>query len=152
MSMFSRQPFGTDGYSGATSSADSTCCCGATCCGCSTNPSQWQFTLAGVTNNACLDCTDYNRTWTLTRLNDGTCTWQDDATITPCEVTPTDSYAWQLFCDTALNKWFLNTLNTEVTYNLAGASWDCDGPNTMNYGGAVGTCLNWPATITLSAA
>lgn len=144
---FSRQPFGVDPFSGASSAIDSIgCCCvsGPTCCGCSSNPNTWQVIVSGVTNGTCSICNNYNKAWSIPlQVSTDPCIWQDDngggcdpESFTKLTCDPTD-FVLSFDTDTAI-------------YKRSRATWSCLGSNVMTLFSNNGSCATWPATVTVT--
>lgn len=136
-------------------------------------PYQWTFTLSGVTNSTCAQCSQFNNTFTITYdppgLSPTACEWfmldsngVGDVRLeghgrmaAPCifESFDVPTVWWRLYKPGS--SWHLNS-PYNVTYELDDASWDCCGPNTMTLvpqdAGElmVDACSNWPATVTLT--
>lgn len=142
-------------FSLAFDSSGCTCCLDETCdCPCCPAGywSEYTFTISGITNNHCSDCTSWNGTWTLKWV--GGCTWQTD------EVAPTPSCGvfiggepmWTLWC--FKGTWVLQTpmyegiaLNSVVTDPVTDY---CQDGGDMVGGGARGgwECLPVPEDLT----
>lgn len=149
-----------------------TCCClgggGVVCCSCRTLTTlgrEWNFTIAGIVNNACAFCADYNGNFTLHWGPTTTgCLWGDWRNAPPGCNPPvggdpnacTFHNTWLLVGDetyhSGYNLYPNAGLITEVPrYNLPLAQWNCAGPNVMNlvFSGEL-QCASWPATVTLT--
>lgn len=146
---------------------------GCPCCGggeelecepCETMSECWEMTVAGVTDNTCTLCTNFNGTFTLRRQE----------SCSDCRFTSDESFNSQRknafsVCTLAGIKWMMERLPSDLTkwhlsitsatsicnastyplYTLDNASFDCEGPNTFTFVSASSNECNWPATITV---
>jgi hypothetical protein len=125
-----------------------TCPCGMDCvCTCSScpdgAPSQWTFTLTGITNVGCVGCTNLNTTFTLNYVSG--CTWSADVDI--CSATRTITFVY------VAGFWVLTipTLPADAVYNLSDASPDCLVAKTLSLVSSSDFgCTGWPATVTVT--
>lgn len=119
------------------------------CCGCDVNPNQWSFTVSGIvpkSGSTCLNCPDFNGTWTLTRAGVDVCEWYSTGAGVCTPGAP-----WRLIC--AGSVWRLSTTSFgggATTYELAVGSWNCLGSNTLTQVGSHGSCEGFPGTIEVS--
>lgn len=157
MSMFGRMPFGVDPFSGASSQSVDCCCLrggtGGPCCGCTSIPLQYTFSLANIGNGTCdINCVGYNGTWKIV-LDVPTCVWTDTEGPSvrsqgPCSTI--NATGVTLLCDATH---FLLTFAEDVTrvvYRKTRATWSCLGINILDLFSDDATCITFPATLTLT--
>lgn len=140
------------------------CCKEGDCTSCpGGSPYIWEMTAAGIADNTCTLCNNWNGTFELFNdpLNDPFergCFWRSNyfsaqySLIGPCNTYTTAH--WQLnHSDTG---WILRArldlagTNVRQTYTMSG-TFDCQGPNTFTSPGiADADCTGWPASITLT--
>lgn len=118
----------------------------------------WTFSIGGITNGTCTQCSAFNGTFEL-RYSDhcGYADWQ--STPTPCTGNPFDPVGCRIHA-----RWRLGSGSTELFYFLncnvgngfssavyrsPVATWNCNGPNVFTLNTSSGECLNYPASVTL---
>jgi hypothetical protein len=119
----------------------------------------WSVPSPGVTNDACIDCTDYNQTRVLPFDFDdaGVCQWQNvfgDSSdcigaSSPGQVTI------RIFDNGGTTTMWLvfGTVNTDEDAVYGIDNPDCNGPNELSLLGLGTTaCTDWPSTITVTPA
>lgn len=111
------------------------CTTGSPCdCLCCTGGywTEYTFTVSGITNRVCGDCTAWNGTWTLKYR--GGCLWTTDdvATDPYCAALPGGDPMWSLACDSATGLW---TLSSTIGMGLVLLSSAYPGTNYCFYGG-----------------
>jgi len=107
--------------------------------------SKWTFTVSGITNGTCSDCTDLNGDWILCWTSG--LTWESNelATDTICgNARP----AWTLTHNSGSSRFELTGADGTV-YALAEAGFDCLDDNTLTGVTAVPDCSH-PASITIT--
>lgn len=136
-------------------------CCTVPCIGCSTYPTVYKFTFAGVTNNSCSSCSvvnrQFNMTFTTTPLF-GSCGWLEEPAIKPCGGAGTIKADASLFesgtkviCRVRLRD-NTNGLIQVIDYTKTLSAWNCLSANTMDYdtvNNVDTACKTFPATITV---
>jgi hypothetical protein len=114
-------------------------------CDCAENPTEWAFSLSGITNNLCAsgDCSKFNATHILTHSGVGQ--WSNNLTVT-CDFFA--SVGMTLEC--GVTEWTLS-LGLGATYTRAAADWNCLEANVMTLvaGSPTTSCNGWPAVITV---
>lgn len=142
-----------------------------TCSTCASgSPARWEMTVAGVADNTCTLCDNWNGTFELDWHPEDEldpflpgCFWRNDFfSAQDSQTGPCDEYStahWQLSYTTSLATWNLRArldlVGTDVrkVYALSG-TFDCEGPNTFTAANGdqdFGTdCETWPTSITLT--
>lgn len=134
------------------------CCETELCCGCSAVPSQWTFSLSGVSGTYTCegfagfdDCAEFNGTYTLNYSGGASCVWGGTNGNT-MSCSPTRTPTALLACTETV--WFVairSSPDASITfYELARASWNCLDENVMTLQGTPSQCSNWPSTITIT--
>lgn len=108
----------------------------------------WRFTVAGITDNSCTVCDDWNGDFTL-RLTSGIFGVTDEVTdgCSPTFERP----AWFMDVNAGLVRLFQAAGDHQFYYTIPVDDFDCNGPNVLTFSGGLTTfCLNPPATITIT--
>lgn len=141
-------------------------CCGDFCEGCSTGLSEcWEVTIAGITDNSCTLCDNFNRTWTLVPHETLECRRENDDRTIPAERSVFGScnsgFAGVFFQPSGSGRWILRigwdengdgVLVGFADYFLDAVDLDCDGELTFGELTTGDTsCQNFPATVTATA-
>ena len=112
-------------------------------------PLIWQYTLSGITDDACTNCTGYNGTFNLIHI--GACNWTTNE-LTPCffEFDPNRMAFFSCGGTGQDDNWELlllkNDGNTIATYSIPEENFDCLGTNTLDFVSSLNTCGTWPTT------
>ena len=146
------------------------------CVPCVAFPAAWEFTIAGVSDQDCSGCDNFNGTFVVRHA--ASCVWNSTETAFDCsggacvlgrqryQLTYSNSFAprgWRLIALMAPSgpQGAPNCLQLDeaAVYDAADDQWDCLGPNVMylkqNTSGSLDPnqpdyCQGWPDTIVLS--
>lgn len=127
----------------------------------------WEITVAGITDNSCTNCTNWNGTFTLTRRFSssgqivcpvssgagGELSYERWAGF--C-VSGSDGY-WNFYYNSFSSEWILEPAYSGSSmqpaggqYSLAGASFTCNDANDLSLAASGTACQMFPSTITVT--
>jgi len=120
-------------------------------------PVCWEVNFSGVTNNACLQCENYDGTHVLTHVSG--CSWQK--TLSACGFANEINLFFGLRTMPSCSAGSKFRLEVRTFFNPPDpvdfpiANWEtdvwaCMGPNEMTLCDSDGNCNNWPSSITLT--
>lgn len=106
----------------------------------------WELVVAGVTDNDCLSCDEFNGTHVLIHSGSNNCVF----TTLETDSCGGSGALWSLTLDAnpprLLSGLFFGTSHSR--YDLSG-TFDCNGSNTFDLVGNTSDCQNWPPSLTI---
>jgi len=117
------------------------------CTQCPVAPLQWLLTVTGTTNGFCTTCSGYDGSFVLTWQE--VCTWNSEI-ITPACPADERSFRWQLNVSPTLATVVSSGMFFPASFQLARASFNCTGSNTLPGVASFPTHCIFPATVTVT--
>lgn len=125
-------------------------CCPVPCGDCDEMPRSFSVAFAGMTDNSCTDCDEFNGTYFLNYVEDSSpdCVWTGAA----AQLCGNDITLRLTYTAGILTLVLDNGTGTEATFNTGGDPINCLGPNVLDQTDGSGSCNDWPASVTLTPA
>lgn len=119
---------------------------------CAEDASQYTFSMSGLTNDGCSDCSHWNGSFTLSKTTDGSgdVLWETPADAsTYCGKTSGDPL-YELRRPLGLGQYYTLTANgIGVQWRLIASSWDCSNRNILSIAATGTDCSSPPSTVDL---